>query len=39
MVTQYFTVQTKELIDNLKGVCTSYGLDKSLKCKFLLNKK
>ena len=26
MVTQYFTAQTKELIDNLKGVCTSYGL-------------
>jgi type I restriction enzyme M protein len=26
MVTQDFTVQTKELIDNLKGVCTSYGL-------------
>lgn len=26
MVRQDFTVQTKELIDNLKGVCTSYGL-------------
>ena len=26
MVTQDFTKQTKELIDNLKGVCTSYGL-------------
>ncbi|MBK7138340.1 MAG: SAM-dependent DNA methyltransferase [Bacteroidetes bacterium] len=26
MVTQDFTAQTKELIDNLKGVCTSYGL-------------
>ncbi len=26
MVTQDFTTQTKELIDNLKGVCTSYGL-------------
>ena len=26
MVIQDFTVQTKELIDNLKGVCTSYGL-------------
>jgi len=26
MVTQDFTVQTKKLIDNLKGVCTSYGL-------------
>jgi type I restriction enzyme M protein len=26
MVTQNFTAQTKELIDNLKGVCTSYGL-------------
>lgn len=26
MTTQDFTIQTKELIDNLKGVCTSYGL-------------
>jgi len=26
MVTQDFTAQTKELIDNIKGVCTSYGL-------------
>ncbi|MEY3966160.1 MAG: hypothetical protein RL263_1329 [Bacteroidota bacterium] len=26
MVTQDFTAQSKELIDNLKGVCTSYGL-------------
>ena len=26
MVTQDFTARTKELIDNLKGVCTSYGL-------------
>ena len=26
MVTQDFTKQTKELIDNLKGVCASYGL-------------
>lgn len=26
MVTQDFTTKTKELIDNLKGVCTSYGL-------------
>jgi type I restriction enzyme M protein len=26
MMTQDFTAQTKELIDNLKGVCTSYGL-------------
>lgn len=26
MVTQDFTAQTRELIDNLKGVCTSYGL-------------
>ncbi|MDO8282355.1 MAG: class I SAM-dependent DNA methyltransferase [Thermodesulfovibrionia bacterium] len=26
MVTQDFTAQTKELIDSLKGVCTSYGL-------------
>ena len=26
MVTQDFTANTKELIDNLKGVCTSYGL-------------
>jgi type I restriction enzyme M protein len=26
MVTQDFTQQTKTLIDNLKGVCTSYGL-------------
>ncbi len=26
MVTQDFSVQTKALIDNLKGVCTSYGL-------------
>lgn len=26
MITQDFTTQTKELIDNLKGVCTSYGL-------------
>jgi type I restriction enzyme M protein len=25
-MTQDFTTQTKELIDNLKGVCTSYGL-------------
>ena len=26
MVVQDFTVKTKELIDNLKGVCASYGL-------------
>ena len=26
MVTQDFTAKTKALIDNLKGVCTSYGL-------------
>ena len=26
MVTHDFTAHTKELIDNLKGVCTSYGL-------------
>jgi len=26
MVTKDFTVDTKQLIDNLKGVCTSYGL-------------
>ncbi|MGE6668169.1 HsdM family class I SAM-dependent methyltransferase [Paenibacillus xylanexedens] len=26
MITQDFTQQTKDLIDNLKGVCTSYGL-------------
>jgi type I restriction enzyme M protein len=26
MITQDFTAQTKGLIDNLKGVCTSYGL-------------
>ena len=26
MVTQNFTTQTKGLIDNLKGVCTTYGL-------------
>lgn len=26
MVTQNFTAKTKELIDNLKGVCSSYGL-------------
>lgn len=26
MTTQDFTAQTKELIDNLKGVCASYGL-------------
>ena len=26
MVTQDFSTQTKELIDNLKGVCASYGL-------------
>lgn len=26
MMTQNFTKQTKELIDNLKGVCASYGL-------------
>ena len=26
MVTQDFTAKTKELIDNLKGVCASYGL-------------
>jgi type I restriction enzyme M protein len=26
MIAQDFTAQTKELIDNLKGVCTSYGL-------------
>jgi type I restriction enzyme M protein len=26
MVVQDFTARTKELIDNLKGVCTSYGL-------------
>jgi len=25
-MTQDFTKQTKELIDNLKGVCASYGL-------------
>lgn len=25
-ITQDFTAKTKELIDNLKGVCTSYGL-------------
>ncbi len=29
MVTQDFTAQTKELIDNLKGVCNSYGLGNS----------
>lgn len=29
MVTQDFTSQTKELIDNLKGVCNSYGLGNS----------
>ena len=26
MVTQDFSTQTKDLIDNLKGVCASYGL-------------
>jgi type I restriction enzyme M protein len=26
MVTQDFSTQTKQLIDNLKGICTSYGL-------------
>ena len=26
MIVQDFTAKTKELIDNLKGVCTSYGL-------------
>ena len=26
MTAQDFTTQTKELIDNLKGVCASYGL-------------
>jgi type I restriction enzyme M protein len=26
MITQDFTAQTKELIDNLKGVCAAYGL-------------
>ena len=26
MVTQDFTAHTKELIDNLKGICTTYGL-------------
>ena len=26
MVVQDFTIKTKELIDNLKGVCTAYGL-------------
>lgn len=26
MIRQDFTAKTKELIDNLKGVCTSYGL-------------
>lgn len=26
MITQDFTAKTKELIDNLKGVCASYGL-------------
>ena len=26
MVTQDFIVKTKELIDNLKGVCAAYGL-------------
>ena len=26
MVTQDFTAKTKELIDNLKGVCAAYGL-------------
>lgn len=29
MVTQDFTAQTKELIDNLKGVCATYGLGNS----------
>ena len=26
MIAQNFTAKTKELIDNLKGVCASYGL-------------
>lgn len=26
MIVQDFTSKTKELIDNLKGVCASYGL-------------
>jgi hypothetical protein len=26
MVAYNFTIRTKELIDNLKGVCASYGL-------------
>ena len=26
MVNQDFTAQTKELIDNLKGICANYGL-------------
>ena len=26
MLTQDFTAHTKQLIDNLKGICTSYGL-------------
>jgi type I restriction enzyme M protein len=26
MVTQEFTIKTKQLIDNLKGICASYGL-------------
>ena len=25
-MTQDFTIQTKQLIDNLKGICSSYGL-------------
>ncbi len=29
MVTQNFTAQTKELIDNLKGVCATFGLGNS----------
>ncbi len=29
MVTQDFTAQTKELIDNLKGVCATFGLGNS----------
>ncbi|MBU1446504.1 SAM-dependent DNA methyltransferase, partial [Patescibacteria group bacterium] len=26
MLNQDFTLQTKQLIDNLKGICASYGL-------------
>ena len=26
MIIQDFTINTKELIDNLKGVCAQYGL-------------